>query len=345
MPKSSFIDFKAVKAAVSMEQVLAHYCLTDKFKKSGDGLSGPCPIHQGTNPTQFRISISKNIWNCFSECKHGGNVLDFIARMENVSIHTAALKAVEWFSLDLDATNGSSSQEEDNGVEAPTKNSSPKGRPAAKKTAADTDKITPNRPLKFRLDKLDFEHPYLHERGLSRETIKIFGVGFCEKGMMEGRIAIPISNPEGAVVAYAGRFPGEPAEDTAKYKLPQGFRKSLEVFNIERAIKEPADKPLVMVEGFFGCMSVHEHGHRKVVGLMGSTMSPAQEELIRKHVSPRSQVILALDEDEAGQAGREDIANRLVRYCFVRIQTFKNPGTQPEDLNAEEVQKLIGGTL
>lgn len=345
MPKSSFVDFKAVKAAVTIEQVLAHYGLTERFKRSRDSLSGPCPIHGGSNPTQFRISISKNIWNCFSECKRGGNILDFIARMEDVSIHAAALKAIEWFRLDLDSLNGSSGEEEEHERDEPKSNASSRGKPASKIPAADMEKITPNNPLKFRLDKLDPEHLYLRERGLTSETIRVFGIGFCEKGMMAGRIAIPISNPEGAVVAYAGRFPGEPAEDTAKYKLPQGFRKSLEVFNIERAFKEPEDKPLVMVEGFFGCMNVHQHGHRKVVSLMGSTMSAAQEELIRKHITPRSQVILALDEDEAGQAGREEIANRLVRYCFVKVQMFEKPGTQPEDLSAEEVQKLIGGVL
>jgi DNA primase len=86
-----------------MEQVLEHYGLLDRFKKSGDSLNGPCPIHKGSNPTQFRVSLSKNIWNCFSECKHGGNVLDFIARMENVSIHAAALNAIEWFQLDPEA--------------------------------------------------------------------------------------------------------------------------------------------------------------------------------------------------------------------------------------------------
>src|SRR5580658_10995993 len=99
MPKSSFVDFKAVKAAITMEQVLEHYGLLDKFKRGTDSLSGPCPIHKGSNPTQFRVSISKNIWNCFSECKHGGNVLDFIAKMEDVSIHAAALKAIAWFKL------------------------------------------------------------------------------------------------------------------------------------------------------------------------------------------------------------------------------------------------------
>src|SRR6202789_743665 len=107
MPKSSFVDFKAVKAAITMEQVLEHYGLLDKFKRGTDSLNGPCPIHKGSNPTQFRVSISKNIWNCFSECKHGGNVLDFIVRMEDVSIHAAALKAIEWFHLDPEAMSAS----------------------------------------------------------------------------------------------------------------------------------------------------------------------------------------------------------------------------------------------
>src|SRR5689334_20185926 len=103
MSKSSFVDFKAVKAAITMEQLLEHYGLLDRFKKTGDSLSGPCPIHKGTNTTQFRISISKNIWNCFSECKGGGNTLDFIAKMEGVSIHGAALKAMEWFGLNAES--------------------------------------------------------------------------------------------------------------------------------------------------------------------------------------------------------------------------------------------------
>ncbi len=110
MPKSKFVDFKAVKAAITMEQVLQHYGLLDKFKRSGDSLCGPCPIHKGSNPTQFRVSVSKNIWNCFSECKHGGNTLDFIARMENVSIHAAAQKAIEWFRLDPDAMSADSDE-------------------------------------------------------------------------------------------------------------------------------------------------------------------------------------------------------------------------------------------
>jgi DNA primase len=159
---------------------------------------------------------------------------------------------------------------------------------------------------------------------------------------MAGRIAIPIQNPEGKVVAYAGRFPGEtPDENTPKYKLPPGFRKSQELFNIDRAGKEQG--PLVIVEGFFDCMKLHQFGHRKTVALMGSTMSAAQEELIKRHTDRNSQVIVILDEDEAGKAGREDIAVRLAKFCFVKTHVLGEAGTQPDQLSAEDMAEILGG--
>jgi DNA primase len=208
------------------------------------------------------------------------------------------------------------------------------------------EKSAPNTPLKFRLDKLERQHPYLVEqRGLTPETIVDFGIGFCSKGMMADRIAIPIHNVNGEVVAYAGRFPGEAGEDTPKYKLPPGFRKSQELFNIDRAIKEPADQPLVIVEGFFDAMKLHQHGCRKVVALMGSTLSAAQEELIKQHTNSQSHVIVMLDENEAGKAGREDIACRLSKFCFVRVHQFDQPDMEPEHLTREQLEALAGGAL
>ena len=339
MSKHTFVDFKAVKAAITIEQVLDHYGLMDQFKRSGDSLSGPCPIHQGENPTQFRVSLSKNIWNCFSQCKGGGNVLDFISRMENVSIHGAALNAIEWFGLDAEAMSVNS--DENPNSDTPRKVTASRSKPSSKKVLVPPEKSTPNPPLKFRLDKLDPTHPYLEERGLTPETVMEFGVGFCAKGIMADRIAIPIESSEGQVVAYAGRFPGEPDEDTSKYKLPPGFKKMQEVYNLWRAIKEPRELPLVIVEGFFDCMRLHQHGYPKVVALMGSTMSASQEELIRQHVTGSSQVIVMLDENEAGQTGRDDIACRLSKWCFVKVHVFDQPDSEPEQMTAEEVERLL----
>ena len=344
MAKTKFVDFRAVKAAITMEQLLEHYKILDQFKRTGDSLNGPCPIHKGSNPTQFRVSTTKNIWNCFSDCEHGGNTLDFICKMEKCSVHAAALKAIEWFNLDPEAMAAADNKAGPTEPRKAAPGAKPAARPAAAPKATPESNV-PNPPLKFRLDKLERQHPYLTEqRKLTPETIVDFGIGYCNKGMMEGRITIPIHNVKGEVVAYAGRFVGEPGEDTPKYKLPPGFRKSQELFNLDRAIKEPADKPLLIVEGFFDAMKIHDHGYRKVVALMGSTLSSAQEELIRHHTTSQSHVIVMLDENEAGQAGREDIASRLSRFCFVRVHQFPRPEMEPEHLTDEELADVVEGS-
>ena len=342
MPKSSFVDFKAVKGVVRMDQVLEHFGLSDRFKKSGDGLSGPCPIHKGDNPTQFRVSLSKHLWNCFGSCKKGGNALDFIAKMEDVSIHAAALKAIEWFRLDREVMTAKPQDDKTPSTEVAKSDSNPPPKPAPQKAAtthAETE--TPNRPLKFHLEKLEKEHPYLVERGLTPQTIEEFGIGFCRKGIMVERIAIPVHNSEGTVVAYAGRFPGEPPADTAKYKLPQGFRKSSELFNIHRVLKEPPDRPLLIVPGFFDCMILHQHGCRKVVALMGASMSQIQEKLIRSHTDRHSRVIVIMAEDVAGRSARDEIAVRLAKFVFVKVHVFDREGQQAERLSSEEVEASL----
>ena len=63
---------------------------------------------------------------------------------------------------------------------------------------------------------------------MTQETIIDFGLGYFtgERGMMVGHIVIPIHNVKGELVAYAGRWPGEPPDaDTPKYKIPAGFQK------------------------------------------------------------------------------------------------------------------------
>ena len=86
---------------------------------------------------------------------------------------------------------------------------------------------------------------------------------------------------------------------------------------------------------------LHQHGYRNVVALMGSSLSPSQEGLIRKHTNSNSRVVVMLDEDEAGQAAREEIAGRLAKFCFAKVHVFEEPGTQPEHLTADEVQQLF----
>jgi hypothetical protein len=70
--------------------------------------------------------------------------------------------------------------------------------------------------------RLEYDHPYLRERGFTDETIKTFGLGYCHRGLMKGRIAIPLHDAKGALIGYAGRIVDEGAigKDTPRYLFP-----------------------------------------------------------------------------------------------------------------------------
>jgi DNA primase len=335
-----------------MEQVLQRYDLVDGFKRGPDSFSGPCPIHQGTNPTQFRVSLSKNCWNCFGDCNGGGNVLDFVARMENVEPMEAANRLVDWFHLDRAALNAEHAgiknrhaTGKDKRAVRPTADPVTTPGPTADQMSNQSgstparDESGPNPPLRFQLE-LDSSHPYLVERGLTPESIREFGLGYCAKGVMAHRIAIPIRNVTGDLVGYAGRWPGIPPDTRPKYRLPDGFRKSAEIFNLFGALREPAERPLVIVEGFFDVMRLWQLGIRKCVALMGCSLSLAQEALLVRHLGPDAKAIVMFDEDGAGQIGREWVLQRLSSRVFVRVVSFPEPGFQPEKLTAEQAKDL-----
>jgi hypothetical protein len=58
-----------------------------------------------------------------------------------------------------------------------------------------------------------------------------------------------------------------------------------------------------------------------------------------------SHIIVMLDENEAGRVGREDIACRLSKFCFVKVHMFDQPDAEPEHLTPEQVQQLAEGIL
>ena len=88
-----------MKAAVTIEAVLERYELLDDLEPKDDGYTGDCPFHEGESQRPFHVSLSKNAWYCFG-CEEGGNVLDFVARMEDVSIKRAAQLLAEWFEVE-----------------------------------------------------------------------------------------------------------------------------------------------------------------------------------------------------------------------------------------------------
>jgi DNA primase len=341
----SYLDFRAIKARVTIRQVLDHYGLTAQLKRAGESLTGRCPIHQGDRSDSFRVSPDKNCYHCFS-CQAHGNQLDLVAALENCSAKEAAQKLTEWFRLDGSQVNseGAKARRPEPKREPPKVASTTPAKPAQPTAPVKTERALaePNKPLGFSLaDKLDYTHPYLAERGLGEAAIREFGVGFCNAGTLIGRIAIPLENWKGELVGYVGRWPGEPpTPETPKYKLPKGFRKNAELFNFHRVLRERPEDPLYLVEGVVDVLHLWQLGLKKVVALLGSSLSAEQEALLFERTPFAPQLVLLLDADDAGRKGTADMLVRLAPRTFVKVVTLPREGMQPEHLTPAEITSL-----
>ncbi len=334
MSEATWVDFKAVKSAVPMEAVLARYAVK-VYRANKDHVRGKCPLPSHTSAVSklsFVVNTTKNVWSCKSEScvaaregKTGGNVLDFVALMEGCSIREAAEKLASWFGVKAELAVAPAAAGEPPQVAV-------KPAPAPVLPAEPPKEEGENPPLKFTLKGVDSAHPYLAHRGITRETSAHFGVGFFPgKGSMAGRVVVPIHNEKGELIAYAGR-----AIDNAepRYKLPADFKKSLVLFNLHRA---KGQGRVVLVEGFFGTMKVHQAGFPSVLGLMGSSLSEEQEKLLAEHFR---EAVLLFDGDDAGRAATVEIAPRLARRMFVRAVDLA-ADSQPDRLSSEEIRAIL----
>jgi DNA primase len=238
-----------------------------------------------------------------------------VAAMEKCSVRDAALKLAEWFTI----------KQDESPAPKATKPEIPAGESAA----------MVNKPLNFQLKNVDSAHSYLAGRGITKETAEAFGVGyFSGRGSMSGRVVIPIHNERGELVAYAGRAIDD---SEPRYKLPGGFHKSAELYNLHRAIGESGTTGrVVVVEGFFDCMKVSQAGF-PCVALMGSSLSEAQEELLTGHFK---NAILMLDGDEAGKRVTDDCLLRLGRRMWVCVVVLPD-GKQPDQLTTDEIRARL----
>ncbi len=313
-------DFKSLKQRIPIDHVLARYGV--RLRSVGPHtLYGACPLPTHTSrhsPQSFSVNLSLQVWSCHSaSCIAarggciGGHVIDLVAILERCSLREAGLRLQDWFNV---------------GASNPV----PVRAPAMASSSAE-----PNRPLGFVLQRIDTRHPYLAQRGISPATAQMFGVGMYHgNGFLAGRCVIPIRDEKSQLVAYAGRAVNG---EEPKYRFPAGFRKSQVLFNLDRAM-QTGSRNVIVVEGFFDVMKVHQAGHPVVVALMGASFSQRQSELLLSHFAS---VTLMLDGDNTGRRAAEVIAQLLKPK--VSVSKVELPNTvQPDHLSSAEINALVG---
>jgi DNA primase len=310
-------DFRRIKQRIPIEDVLRRYGV--KLRPGGPHtLRGHCPLPTHTShqsQESFSVNLSRQLWSCHSAsciaARHGrlgGHVIDLVAILQRCSLREAGVLLQDWF---------------DGNVPAP--------QPAPVESSA----APPNRPLGFALRGIDTRHPYLSQRGISPATAQCFGVGmYAGAGFLAGRCVIPIRDEQGRLVAYAGRAVNR---EEPKYRFPAGFRKSQVLFNLDHAIHTGGHQ-VIVVEGFFDALKVHQAGHPAVVALMGSSFSRRQSDLLLSHFAS---ITLMLDGDEAGRHAAEYIVQLLKPKAPVHKVELPNR-VQPDQLSSAEINVFVG---
>ena len=177
---ANFIDFAALKAAISIDQV-ADWLQLDLGKKPNGQLRGCCPMHNGTSDREFVITPSKGLFFCFGPCG-GGDAINLTAHVLKIGTKEAAQRIAEHFKI------GGGERAEHTSEPVPSAS-----EPVAHKEGG----LKP-------LDYLTTDHPAIEALGLTVAVCDALGIGFAPKGMMRGRVVFPLRLPSGTLIGYQG---------------------------------------------------------------------------------------------------------------------------------------------
>ena len=299
------LTFKYLKRRVSIATVLQDKGLITAFRKRADQLVGPCPVHGGDNPNAFVISLSINIWHCFTQCNAGGDLVELVRRLDNKTYRqTAAYLA------------------------------SLANTPKASFRVQQTHKTKPFRPFTRSLT-LNPSTPWLNKKGISSLTAKRFEAGgYDAPGFLNGCIGVRLHDLQGRPIGYAGRrLHPKHIQLYGKWKLPPALPKTALLYNFHR-VSSYTHKGLVIVEGPWAVMRLAQL-NIPAVALLGIHLSPIQRDLLRT----LQRVILMLDGDCAGRHANTQIQNSLKLNTKVDTITLALDH-DPDDLTDDQLSSI-----
>jgi DNA primase len=213
-----WVSFDEIKKVVTLQMAIERYGIPLR-RVNTNTLRGKCPLpaHGSEKSNEsFTATLTKGVggaWACQSHScikargRVGGNVLDFVAAMEQCSVRDAAIKLQMWFLVPAAGESHELVGKEPQAEIFAGKEPEPQRVPEKNNGAGKSES---NKPLTFKLQNIDCNHPYLRERGVTEEIAKQFGVGFFPgKGSMQNRIVIRSTTGR----ATSSRMPAERSTD------------------------------------------------------------------------------------------------------------------------------------
>ncbi|KDR95144.1 DNA primase [Peptoclostridium litorale DSM 5388] len=309
--KEEIID--EIKERSDIVQIISEYVT---LKSMGSNFKANCPFHSEKTPS-FVVSQVKQMYKCFG-CGEGGDVINFIMKIENVDFSEALKILADKAGVRL----------EDYSDETQKAAANEKQRLIQINTEA----------AKYFFNMLWNKNPsmlnYFARRGLDRKTIKGFGLGYSGdswNGLMDylksrgysqkdiiasglvtqrkkgdgyrdrfiNRVIFPIFDHKGLVIGFGGRVIDDsmPKYLNSPETLVFNKRYNLYGLNFAKKVLKSHKEPIIVVEGYMDVIALHQFGVKNSVASLGTALTQQQALLLKRFTD---EVIISYDNDSAG---------------------------------------------
>lgn len=318
-----------------------------KVQRAGREFKACCPFHNEKSPS-FTINDDKGFYHCFG-CGAHGDAIRFLTDHQGLGFMDAVKELASEAGMSVPAPDPRAARQAEERASLHDVCQAAQDWFVAQLASAAGEEA----------------RRYLHNRGLTAETVQRFGIGFApdsrsgiksalgsidedlliEAGLLikvdekpsydrfRGRVMIPIRDPRGRVIAFGGRILGAGEPKYLNSPDTPLFDKGRTLYNLHLAA--PASRQtgrIVVVEGYMDVIALAQAGFGECVAPLGTALTEHQIERLWKMVD---RPLLCFDGDSAGQKAAMRAASRALPMLkpgqslgFVSLPA----GQDPDDL-------------
>ena len=356
MPFYSEDLIEEVRSANDIVDVVSGYV---KLTKKGSTWFGLCPFHNEKTPS-FSVSRGKQMYYCFG-CGAGGNVVTFLMQYENFTFPEAMEHLAERA-----------------GISLPKQELSEAGKKAADRRSKLLEINREAARYYFHLlysKRGERALSYFHERGLSDDTIRRFGLGYSDvynddlyrylknkgysddllrgsglisyreqKGAFDkfwNRAMFPIMDYNSRVIAFGGRVMGDGEPKYLNSPETEIFDKSRNLYGLNYA-RSSRRKGILLCEGYMDVIALHQAGFDNAVAALGTSFTSGHASLLKRYTD---EVYLTFDSDNAGiKAALRAIPilkEAGITAKVINMNPYKDPDEFIKNLGADAYEERI----
>ena len=328
------------------------------LKRNGSSTVGLCPFHNEKTPS-FNVSQSKQLYHCFG-CGAGGTVINFVMQIENLDFVEAVKFLGDMYGVRV---------EDENVYDDKAARRKKRLYEINKDAARFFYSCLGTPDGKPGLD-------YFLSRGLSKETITKFGLGYApeswdklkkhlkEKGYTDyemtdaglvsskdgrtfdrfrNRVMFPIMDVRGNVIAFGGRVLDDSKPKYLNTSDTPVFDKSSNLFALNIA-KKSTSKKIVVVEGYMDVITLHQQGVDTAVASLGTALTSNHAKLLKRYAE---EVVLCYDSDEAGRTAATRAVEIFSKYDIktkvITLKGAKDPDEYCKKFGVSRFFEVING--